>query len=143
MSYAIGRITAGNCVGAKDDKTEPGAGGVQRDARGNGVWQWAVESGKQALDSTSRLLRRLEVPGLKLEGYTSERKGPGPGAAPAHGLALPRNRARLGNLPQERRLTLRFGSACFEGTERVDVIDAGVREPVLGGGGRDALGDAV
>jgi hypothetical protein len=68
-------------MGTKDDKSEPGPGGVQHDARGNAVWQWAVESGKQALDSTSRLLKRLEVPGLKLEGDTSER--PGPGAAPA------------------------------------------------------------
>ena len=44
-----------------------GPGGVQHDARGNAVWQWAVASGRHALDSTSLLLRRLEVPGLKLE----------------------------------------------------------------------------
>ncbi len=74
-------------MGAKDDKSEPGPGGVQHDARGNAVWQWAVDSGKQALDSTSRLLKRLEVPGLKLEGDTSERKGPG--AAPAQTPAAP------------------------------------------------------
>jgi hypothetical protein len=72
---------------AKDDKPEPGQGGVQHDARGNAVWQWAVDTGKHALDSTSRLLKRLEVPGLKLEGDTSERKGPG--AAPAKTPAGP------------------------------------------------------
>lgn len=76
-------------MGSKDDKPEPGQGGVQHDARGNAVWQWAVESGKQALDSTSRLLKRLEVPGLKLEGDSSGRKGPGPGAAPAKTPAGP------------------------------------------------------
>ncbi|MGB8694304.1 MAG: hypothetical protein WCD08_12435 [Steroidobacteraceae bacterium] len=80
-------------MGAKDDKPQPGPGAVQHDARGNAVWQWAVESGKQALESTSRLLRRLEVPGLKLEGDgdTSERKGPGgaSGSTPAARGAAP------------------------------------------------------
>ncbi len=61
----------------QDDKSGKNPGGVRHDSRGNAVWQWAVESGKQALDSTSRLLKRLEVPGLKLEGDTSENKQPG------------------------------------------------------------------
>lgn len=76
-------------MGTKDDKPEPGLGGVQHDVRGNAVWQWAVDTGKHALDSTSRLLKRLEVPGLKLEGDgdTSERTGPG--AAPAKTPAGP------------------------------------------------------
>ena len=60
-----------------DDKSGKNPGGVRHDSRGNAVWQWAVDSGKQALDSTSRLLKRLEVPGLKLEGDTSEDKQPG------------------------------------------------------------------
>jgi len=46
---------------------DTGPGGVRHDARGNAVWHWAVETGKHAIDSTSRLLKRLEVPGLKLE----------------------------------------------------------------------------
>jgi hypothetical protein len=58
-------------MGDKDkDKTAKkpeGPGAVQHDARGNAVWQWAVESGRHALETTSQLLRRLEVPGLKLE----------------------------------------------------------------------------
>ena len=41
--------------------------GVARDKQGNAVWKWAVDTGKHAIDSTSRLLKRLEVPGLKLE----------------------------------------------------------------------------
>jgi hypothetical protein len=61
----------------QDDKSGKHTGGVRHDSRGNAVWQWAVESGKQALESTSRLLKRLEVPGLKLEGDTSEGKQPG------------------------------------------------------------------
>jgi hypothetical protein len=57
-------------VGKEDDKTEKkpaGPGGVKHDARGNAVWEWAAESGRHAIASTSRLLKRLEVPGLKLE----------------------------------------------------------------------------
>src|SRR5260221_8453580 len=75
-----GCVTAGSRMGDKDDDKsakEPGGpggpgspdgpGGVHHDARGNAVWQWAVGSGRHALESTSRLLKRLEVPGLKLE----------------------------------------------------------------------------
>ena len=56
-------------------------GGVQHDARGNAVWQWAVDTGRHAIDSTSRLLKKLEVPGLKLEddGQPPEQT---PGATP-------------------------------------------------------------
>lgn len=41
--------------------------GVKHDQRGNAVWQWAAESGRHLMESTSALLKRLEVPGLKLE----------------------------------------------------------------------------
>src|SRR5258708_6228793 len=70
-----GFITAGKPMGEKKDEKggdkdggkpeRPGA--VQHDARGNAVWQWAVESGRHAIENTTHLLRRLEVPGLKLE----------------------------------------------------------------------------
>ena len=65
-----------------DDKTKQGPdgpGAVQHDARGNAVWQWALESGRQAIESTSQLLRRLEVPGLKLEDDPAQ---------PRHGLEV-------------------------------------------------------
>lgn len=48
------------------DKPAPRAGRVKHDASGRAVWEWAVDTGKHALDSTSRLLKRLEFPGLKL-----------------------------------------------------------------------------
>jgi hypothetical protein len=71
---------------ANDDKPgkkpDAGPGGVEHDARGNAVWHWAVESGKQALDSTSRLLKRLEVPGLKLEGDDTPAANPHPDPKP-------------------------------------------------------------
>jgi len=41
--------------------------GVKHDQRGNAVWQWAADSGRHLIESTSALLKRLEVPGLKLE----------------------------------------------------------------------------
>jgi hypothetical protein len=74
--------------------------GVRHDSRGNAVWQWAVDTGKHAIDSTSRLLKRLEVPGLRLEddGTTpgakpaadeSVKPGAGAGAGAARGAAKP------------------------------------------------------
>ena len=58
--------------------------GVRHDVRGNAVWQWAVDTGKHARDSTSRLLKRLEVPGLKLEDEATT-PGAKPGADPKVG----------------------------------------------------------
>jgi hypothetical protein len=58
-------------MSVEEKKPDDNLGGVRHDSRGNAVWQWAVDSGKQALDSTSRLLKRLDVPGLKLEGDTA------------------------------------------------------------------------
>jgi hypothetical protein len=43
-------------------------GAVEHDKRGNAVWKWAVDSSRDMLDSTSRLLKRLEVPGLSIDG---------------------------------------------------------------------------
>jgi len=48
-------------------KPLPARGGLSHDAHGNAVWQWAVDSGRHLIDSTTHLLKRLEVPGLKLE----------------------------------------------------------------------------
>ena len=43
------------------------AGRVVHDSRGNAVWHWVKETGRIAIESTSRLLKRLEMPGLKTE----------------------------------------------------------------------------
>ena len=66
-------------------KPRPNRDGVSHDARGNAVWQWAVDSGRHLMESTSHLLKRLEVPGLKLEeDVTAKNKQPDtkPGMAP-------------------------------------------------------------
>jgi hypothetical protein len=53
-------------------KDEQPAGRVVHDARGNAVWRWAGASSDDAelvsIDSTSSMLRRLELPGLQVEG---------------------------------------------------------------------------
>ena len=59
-------------MGTADDdkagkKPQASRDGLQRDTQGNSAWRWAVESGKHLIESTSLLLKRLEVPGLKLE----------------------------------------------------------------------------
>lgn len=59
---------------AARDKTTPGsdpsagkAGRIVHDARGNAVWDWVKDTTRIAIDSTSRLLKRLEVPELQME----------------------------------------------------------------------------
>lgn len=55
------------------------------DSQGRSVWKFAVESGKHLLDSTSSLLRRLEVPGLKIDdepGLGNKPSPPGGGYDP-------------------------------------------------------------
>jgi hypothetical protein len=47
------------------DKEAP-AGRVKHDASGRAIWEWAVDTGRHALDSTSRLLKRLDMPGLSI-----------------------------------------------------------------------------
>lgn len=58
----------------KSPDTKPGT--VRHDKRGNAVWQWAVDTGKHALDSTSALLRRLDLPGLSIEGEKPKQPDP-------------------------------------------------------------------
>jgi len=40
---------------------------VRHDARGNAVWQWASDTARHAIASTSQLLRRLDASDIKLE----------------------------------------------------------------------------
>ncbi len=95
-------------MGNPDDKdpgkkSRPARDGVSHDARGNAVWQWAVDSGRHLMESTSLLLKRLEVPGLKLEEDASAQEKrsaakPEPSAGPA-----PRQRGLRPLRPQARR----------------------------------------
>jgi hypothetical protein len=39
------------------------------DSRGNAVWQWVKDTGRHAIESTSALLKKLEVPELKVEDH--------------------------------------------------------------------------
>jgi hypothetical protein len=64
-----------------NDQSPKKPGQVKHDATGRAVWQWAAESGRHAIDSTSRLLKRLEVPGLKVEEYEPKSSNPAPRTA--------------------------------------------------------------
>ncbi len=51
-----------------DDDDKPRSGKVRHDSGGRAIWEWAVESGRHAIDSTSRLLKRLDLTGISLVG---------------------------------------------------------------------------
>jgi len=50
----------------QDPNARP-SGRVVHDERGNAVWDWVKDTARIAIDSTSRLLKKLEVPELKME----------------------------------------------------------------------------
>ena len=58
-------MSASNDNHDSDPKPKP-AGRVRHDSSGRAIWEWAAESGRHAIDSTSALLKRLELPGLAL-----------------------------------------------------------------------------
>jgi hypothetical protein len=51
------------------------SGRVVHDERGNAVWDWVKDTARIAIDSTSRLLKKLEVPELKMEDTQSHPLG--------------------------------------------------------------------
>ena len=59
-------------AGAAPAGKEAGSGRIVHDERGNAVWDWLKETSRIAIESTSRLLRRLEAPDLKVEGEKDE-----------------------------------------------------------------------
>ena len=48
------------------------SGRVRHDERGNAVWDWIKDTGRSAIDATSRLLKKLEVPHLEVEDTKDE-----------------------------------------------------------------------
>jgi hypothetical protein len=70
-----GAPSSGSTTPARGDKPDAPAddtlagrsGRVVHDERGNAVWRWVKETSRSAIDSTSHLLKRLEVPELKVE----------------------------------------------------------------------------
>jgi hypothetical protein len=89
-------------------KPLPAREGLSYDSRGNAVWQWAVDSGRHLIDSTTHLLKRLEVPGLKLEEEASpqEKKTgakPGKPAEPSGNAGYdPYGHKRVASAPRAR-----------------------------------------
>lgn len=59
---------------APRDKTaaDASAGRVVHDSRGNAVWQWVKDTGRHAIESTSALLKKLELPELKVQDHKDE-----------------------------------------------------------------------
>jgi hypothetical protein len=72
------------------------SGRVRHDDRGNAVWDWIKDTGRHALESTSRLLKKLETPQLKVEGKEDEElriqsdRDPGGGYDPYNQSTKPR-----------------------------------------------------
>jgi len=67
---------------SNDDAPKP-AGRVRHDSTGRAIWEWAAESGRHALESTSLLLKRLELPGLSLADDDKKKEESEAGKAPA------------------------------------------------------------
>jgi len=73
-------------------------GRVIHDERGNAVWDWVKDTARIAIDSTTRLLMRLEVPELQVEDTekpeqrTESERDPGGGYDPYGGSASTSNR---------------------------------------------------
>jgi len=72
------------------EKPEIHKDGVAHDSRGGAVWKWAADSGRHLMESTSQLLKRLDVPGLKLEDDASDANKK-PGATPGAPKRTERN----------------------------------------------------
>ena len=75
---------------------EDSRGRIVHDDRGNAVWDWLKETGRIAIESTSRLLRKLELPELKVEDKKDEElrlesdRDTGGGYDPYNGSTPPR-----------------------------------------------------
>jgi hypothetical protein len=72
------------------------SGRVRHDERGNAVWDWLKDTGRNLVDSTSRLLKKLEAPQLEVEDKKDEElriqsdRDPGGGYDPYNQSTKPR-----------------------------------------------------
>ncbi|MET0280849.1 MAG: hypothetical protein ABW278_06940 [Steroidobacteraceae bacterium] len=74
----------------KTDGEKKLSGRVRHDAGGRAIWEWAVESGRHAIDSTSRLLKKLNLSDLSLVGDDeAPGKGKGESGSPPLGDKQP------------------------------------------------------
>jgi hypothetical protein len=93
--YSLDRQKWCKALADKDDKRsergKPNSGQVQHDDRGNAVWQWAADTARTAMASTSQVLRKLDLTGLSLESdqqpEETDSANPGDGRAPSRSPA--------------------------------------------------------
>ena len=64
----------GTLADADRKQLEKATGQVRHDPGGRAVWQWAIDSGKHAIDSTSRLLKKLDLTSLRFLDYDEVKK---------------------------------------------------------------------
>lgn len=56
-------------MSGQDEGKKPGRSGqVRHDKGGRAIWEWAIDSGRHAIDSTSHLLKKLDLTSLSLLG---------------------------------------------------------------------------
>lgn len=96
---ASGRASEGTqAPSGSDGRASEPTGRVRHDERGNAVWDWLKDTGRNAFEATSRLLRKLEAPDLKIEDTKDEEprlesdRDPGGGYDPYNQSAKPRGR---------------------------------------------------